>query len=80
MKAGKGEVQVRWMTPREYAALMGAPDYNLENLRRNQALFGFGDAVCVDAVAWVAEHYLRPSRDVVRTPLMSRPRYMTIHP
>ena len=60
VKAGKGEVQVRWMTPREYAALMGAPDYNLENLRRNQALFGFGDAVCVDAVAWVAEHYLRP--------------------
>jgi DNA (cytosine-5)-methyltransferase 1 len=53
-------VKVRWMTAREYANLMGATDYELGGLRRNQALFGFGDAVCVDAVAWLGQHYLRP--------------------
>ena len=60
VKAGRGEVRVRWMTPREYARLMGAGDYRLGGLRRNQALYGFGDAVCVPAVAWLAEHYLMP--------------------
>ncbi|MCT9931447.1 DNA cytosine methyltransferase [Planotetraspora sp. A-T 1434] len=54
------EINVRWMTEREYARLMGARDYNLDGLRRNQALFGFGDAVCVDVVEWLARHYLRP--------------------
>lgn len=53
-------VKVRWMTAREYANLMGATGYKLHGLRRNQALFGFGDAVCVDAVAWLGQHYLRP--------------------
>src|SRR5690606_4321850 len=53
VKAGRGEVRVRWMTPREYARLMGADDYRLDGVRRNQALFGFGDAVCVPAVAWL---------------------------
>jgi DNA (cytosine-5)-methyltransferase 1 len=58
--AGNGTVRVRWMTAREYARLMGAGDYNLDGLRRNQALFGFGDAVCVPVVQWLAENYLRP--------------------
>lgn len=39
---------------------MGAGDYTLDGLRNNQALFGFGDAVCVPVVAWLAEHYLMP--------------------
>jgi DNA (cytosine-5)-methyltransferase 1 len=60
VRAGQGAVRVRWMTPREYARLMGADDYRLAGLRRNQALFGFGDAVCVPVVAWLAEHYLMP--------------------
>ncbi|MFI2402737.1 DNA cytosine methyltransferase [Micrococcus luteus] len=60
VKAGRGKVQVRWMTPLEYARLMGAGNYNLEGLRDSQILFGFGDAVCVDAVAWVGENYLQP--------------------
>nr|WP_279402230.1 DNA cytosine methyltransferase [Arthrobacter sp. JCM 19049] len=60
VKVGRGRVKVRWMTPREYANLMGAPDYELAGLRSNQILFGFGDAVCVPAVQWIAEHYLRP--------------------
>lgn len=60
VEAGRGKVRVRWMTPREYARLMGAGNYALEGLRDSQILFGFGDAVCVDAVAWVGENYLRP--------------------
>lgn len=60
VKAGRGEVSVRWMTPREYARLMGAGDYKLDGLRDNQILFGFGDAVCVPAVSWLSEHYLVP--------------------
>lgn len=60
VQAGQGQLKVRWMTPQEYANLMGAGDYNLEGLRDNQILFGFGDAVCVPAVEWIAENYLKP--------------------
>lgn len=60
VKASKQGVRVRWMTGREYANLMGANDYALDGLGRNQALYGFGDAVSVDAVAWLGEHYLMP--------------------
>ncbi len=56
----QGIVKVRWMTAVEYARLMGAGDYKLDGLRDSQALFGFGDAVCVPAVAWLARHYLIP--------------------
>jgi DNA (cytosine-5)-methyltransferase 1 len=70
VKVGGGKVRVRWMTPREYARLMGARGYRLSGLRRNQALFGFGDAVCVPAVAWLAEHYLMP---LVRGELRGEP-------
>ncbi|MCC2307425.1 DNA cytosine methyltransferase [Cellulomonas chengniuliangii] len=55
-----GGVRVRWMTPREYARLMGAGDYDLSGARTNQALYGFGDAVATPVVAWLATHYLRP--------------------
>jgi DNA (cytosine-5)-methyltransferase 1 len=48
------------MTPREYARLQGAPEYRLDAATDNQALFGFGDAVCVPVVAWIAREYLRP--------------------
>jgi DNA (cytosine-5)-methyltransferase 1 len=61
VRAGRGEVSVRWMTPREYARLQGAPDYRLEEaITVNQALFGFGDAVCVPAVTWIADNYVSP--------------------
>jgi DNA (cytosine-5)-methyltransferase 1 len=52
-------LKVRWMTAREYAKLMGAPNYTLPE-SRNQSIMGFGDAVCVDAVRWLAENYLEP--------------------
>jgi DNA (cytosine-5)-methyltransferase 1 len=58
-KAGKGEYHVRLMTPREAARLMGADSYNI-SVSLNQALFGFGDAVCVPVIEWIATHYLTP--------------------
>lgn len=60
VRAGNGTVKVRWMTAREYARLMGAEDYALEGVKDLQALFGFGDAVCVPAVGWLARNYLVP--------------------
>jgi DNA (cytosine-5)-methyltransferase 1 len=60
VEAGEGQARVRWMTPREYARLMGAPRFQL-SARRNQALFGFGDAVCVPVIAWLCEHYVVPA-------------------
>lgn len=53
-------LKVRWMTPLEYARLMGANDFELGTARTNQALFGFGDAVAVPVVSWLAKHYLMP--------------------
>lgn len=63
VRAGNGVVRVRWMTGREYARLMGADNYNLDGVGDLQALFGFGDAVCVPAVGWLAETYLVPLVD-----------------
>lgn len=60
VRLGNKRLQVRWMTPLEYARLMGAPAYNLAGARTNQALFGFGDAVAVPVVAWLGKHYLMP--------------------
>lgn len=60
VRAGKGEVAVRWMTPHEYATLMGIPDYNFGDATDNQIRFGFGDAVAVPVVAWLGENYLMP--------------------
>jgi DNA (cytosine-5)-methyltransferase 1 len=58
-KAGKGEYFVRLLTPRECARLMGADDYRISG-SLNQALFGFGDAVCVPVIEWIAGNYLNP--------------------
>ena len=55
--AGKGSIRMRWMTPREYARLQGCPDFPI-NVDRNEALFGFGDAVCVPVIGWIAENVL----------------------
>jgi DNA (cytosine-5)-methyltransferase 1 len=58
-KAGKGQYFARLLTPRECARLMGAGEYKI-SARPNQALFGFGDAVCVPVIEWIAENYLNP--------------------
>lgn len=55
-----GKLRIRWMTAREYARLQGAPDFSLEGVSEVQAIFGFGDAVCVPAVGWIAQNYLAP--------------------
>lgn len=57
--AGRGRYRVRLLTPRENARLMGADDYRI-TVPLNQALFGFGDAVCVPVISWIARHYLNP--------------------
>ena len=45
---------------------MGADDYELD-VPANQALFGFGDAICVPAVEWIITHYLTPlSNELIR--------------
>ncbi len=57
--AGRGSYAVRLLTPRECARLMGADEFRLaSSVSSNQALFGFGDAVCVPVVQWIAENYL----------------------
>jgi len=57
VKAGFGEFYARLLTPRECARLMGADDFIISS-SLNQALFGFGDAVCVPVIEWIAENYL----------------------
>ncbi len=58
-KAGQGKYFARLLTPRECARLMGADDYLIDS-SPNQALFGFGDAVCVPVIGWIAKNYLNP--------------------
>ena len=55
-----GCVRMRWMSPREYARLQGAGDFTI-NVPASQALFGFGDAVCVPAIRWIDRHILTPA-------------------
>jgi len=57
--AGRGRFTVRLLTPRECARLMGADDFVVK-VSLNQALFGFGDAVCVPVIEWIASNYLNP--------------------
>ncbi len=57
LEVGKGQINVRLLTPTEYARLMGADDYKLSGTI-NEAYFGFGDAVCVPVITWIAENYL----------------------
>jgi len=45
------------MSPVEYARLQGAPNCPIK-VGHNQALFGFGDAVCVPAISWLARNVL----------------------
>ena len=59
VQAGFGMVKIRLMTPRECARLMGADDFVIK-VDLNKALFGFGDAVCVPVISWIARNYLNP--------------------
>ncbi len=57
LQMGGGVVRARNMTAREYARLQGAPHYKI-TVPYNQALFGFGDGVCVPVVEWLARECL----------------------
>ena len=69
-KAGRGEYHVRLLTARECARLQGVPDSYRITVPLNQALFGFGDAVCVPAVEWIAKHYLNPVAAALSAPVL----------
>jgi DNA (cytosine-5)-methyltransferase 1 len=72
--AGKGKYMVRLLTPRECARLMGADDFVIR-ATLNQALFGFGDAVCVPVVEWLAKNYLNQvwEEDYAKTEAPKKP-------
>ena len=57
--AGKGHFAVRLLSPRECGRLMGVDDFTIR-VSLNQALFGFGDAVCVPVIEWIGKNYLNP--------------------
>lgn len=56
-KAGYNQHFARLLTPRECARLMGIGEYSI-TVPFDQALFGFGDAVCVPVIEWIAANYL----------------------
>jgi len=70
--AGKGSYRVRLLTPRECARLMGADEYRIK-VPPNQALFGFGDAVCVPVIQWIARNYLNPALEEMKVTALPLP-------
>ncbi len=56
--AGQDRIRMRILTEREYARLQGVPDHYPITVSGVQALTGFGDAVCVPAIAWIARNVL----------------------
>ena len=66
-KAGYGRYMARLVTPREAARLMGADDFRI-TVPLNQSLFGFGDAVCVPVIEWIAANYLNPLAEEMSQP------------
>lgn len=60
IRAGQGQIRMRTMTPREYARLQGVPDSYAIGAEGVQAYTGFGDAVCVPVITWIAQNVLNP--------------------
>ena len=61
LRAGQGELAVRWMDVSEYAALQGAMDIKYASVSPRQAMYAFGDAVCVPAVEWLVNECVLPA-------------------
>ena len=80
VEAGLGEVRVRWMTAREYARLQGVPRFKFGDVTESQAMFGFGDAVCVPAVRFIVHEYLVPLLRGDITERVGEPRYEEVKP
>lgn len=65
--------RARLLTSRECARLMGADGFrtDAEGISNDDALFGFGDAVCVPAVEWLVRSYVNPlAAEVIRGRLL----------
>ena len=60
VRAGRGEVAVRWMGVGEYASLQGAEYLSYTSVTPQQAMFALGDAVCVPVVEWLGRNCLLP--------------------
>ena len=56
LRAGSGRVEARWMDVCEYASLQGADHMSWESVSPRQAMYAFGDAVCVPVVEWLVEN------------------------
>ena len=52
LQLGRDRIRARHMTAVEYGRLQGAGDFTI-GVPTVQALYGFGDAVCVPAVEWL---------------------------
>lgn len=55
----RGQLRMRWMSAREYARLQGIGDFKI-TVPPIQAMYGFGDAVCVPVVQWIDKQILTP--------------------
>ena len=60
VRAGRGEIAVRWMNVTEYARLQGAENLRYDSVTPSQAMFALGDAVCVPVIEWLAANCLMP--------------------
>ena len=60
VRAGRGDIAVRWMSLTEYARLQGAEHLRYDSVTPSQAMFALGDAVCVPVIEWLATHCLMP--------------------
>lgn len=68
VEISKDGYRVRWMTAREYGRLQGVPDtYDISAVSEVQAMFGFGDAVCVPVITWLAREAIVPALRSVRS-------------
>jgi len=60
VRAGCGDIAVRWMNVTEYARLQGAEHLRYDAVTPSQAMFALGDAVCVPVIEWLGKHCLMP--------------------
>ena len=67
-----GKPRIRSLTGREYARLQGATNFPI-HVGDRQAQMGFGDAVCVPAVRWLAQHALAHIHKLAATVRMPLP-------
>jgi DNA (cytosine-5)-methyltransferase 1 len=67
IEAHREKWRVRNMSPREYGALQGIPPSFPITVPENQALMGFGDAVCIPAVTWVVRNTINQHSHSLKT-------------